>query len=260
MGLHQFANDSVTGYGAYPAFASTAPKLSEITHSPSEPTKKSIKQRPANPARRPEIRTTYTPLILTNKSIKKRPWSPTASPRTRLSHSPSTSTRRSINQGPASTANSLGTTLTHTSSVSTRKSTRQRPESPATNLGTRLSHSSSPSINWGQDLIDSLDDTADPYHHDGPYDPANPALNKKGLSPIEAFGTTEHSHACGSQTKHIEHRYIPSQPLHPPGTMDSEGRISQFEAGTNIMCDTMRESAVVSFLPPLLPVVAKGSN
>lgn len=106
-----------------------------------------------------------------------------------------------------------------------------------------------------QDLIDSFDNAApSSYHHEGPYDAVSRARNRNpASSPLRALAnqTAGPSNSSRKENKSNEdslnsHRPLPSQPLYPPGTVDREGRVYDFEEGANHMFDTMRLPGYVS--------------
>lgn len=106
-----------------------------------------------------------------------------------------------------------------------------------------------------QDLIDTLDNAATTlYHHEGPYDALSRVRNRNpALSPLRALenqtagpnDSSRQENRC-NDNKLNSHRPLPSQPLYPPGTVDREGRVYDYEEGANIMFDTMRLPGYVS--------------
>ncbi|RJE23327.1 Pal1 cell morphology protein [Aspergillus sclerotialis] len=278
MGFPVFRDDIDLGYDAYPQFLSTAPKHPRSNHSPSASTKKSIKQRPASPAKSPATRLSHSPSASTKRSIKPQPASPPRSFRTSLNRSRSDSTKPSLSRssslsscsidftslddlvhhppypkpaGPISIAYHRPEPRSHHNSRPHRGHNHNGyyPHGPGS-YGDRyqriIAASSRAHFNKGQDLIDSLDLTSEPRHHEGPYDAVHPARNKTKYSPMDAVKnqTAEHAHAHPrqeTQTEVASHRPDPNRPLFPPGTVDNQGFVyNEIDEGANYLFDTMR--------------------
>ncbi|RMJ24090.1 Pal1 cell morphology protein [Aspergillus sp. HF37] len=96
-----------------------------------------------------------------------------------------------------------------------------------------------------EDNIDALDDAAfSLYHHEGPYDAATPARNKiPGQSPVLAFGdpstdSGKYSHEkCTNNLDGDSPRT--EQVLPPPGVVDRDGRVYEYDDGSNVLYDIM---------------------
>ncbi|KAL9599675.1 MAG: hypothetical protein Q9219_003663 [cf. Caloplaca sp. 3 TL-2023] len=95
----------------------------------------------------------------------------------------------------------------------------------------------------GSDSIDKLDIAGGGYHHGGPFDAASLARNQKYKnSPIEAVaGTNAEALKATPEEKIIDslrkHRPLDGVAVVPPGHTDREGRMYNYQEGTDLMIE-----------------------
>ncbi|KAL8773253.1 MAG: hypothetical protein Q9194_004397, partial [Teloschistes cf. exilis] len=93
----------------------------------------------------------------------------------------------------------------------------------------------------GADSIDQLDVTGGGYHHGGPFDAASLARNREYKnSPIEAVaGTNAEALKATAEEKIVDavrkHRPLDGVAAVPPGQADREGRVYNYDEGTDLM-------------------------
>lgn len=94
------------------------------------------------------------------------------------------------------------------------------------------------------DIIDRLDSASFyQYHHEGPYDAVYPERNiDSKASPIEAVKRTNAEALKATPEDKIKdcinsHRPLDGVAFYPPGTIDREGQMYNYEEGTNMMND-----------------------
>lgn len=95
----------------------------------------------------------------------------------------------------------------------------------------------------GPDTIDKLDRTGGSYHHDGPYDATLLARNTSiPSSPLEAVAVSNREALKATPRENIidsiqKHRPLDGVAMKPPGIPDREGRVYNYEEGTDLMIE-----------------------
>lgn len=95
----------------------------------------------------------------------------------------------------------------------------------------------------GADSIDQLDIAGGAYHHEGPFDAASLARNRDlKNSPVEAVaGTNAEALRATPEEKVIDsvrkHRPLDGTAIVPPGQADREGRVYNYQEGTDLMIE-----------------------
>lgn len=95
----------------------------------------------------------------------------------------------------------------------------------------------------GPDTIDKLDWSSGSYHHDGPYDATLIARNTSfANSPLEAVATSNREALKATPREKIidsirKHRPLDGVAMVPPGMPDREGRVYNYEEGTDLMIE-----------------------
>lgn len=95
----------------------------------------------------------------------------------------------------------------------------------------------------GPDTIDKLDWTSGAYHHDGPYDATLLARNiSSPSSPLEAVAISNREALKATPRENIidsiqKHRPLDGVAMTPPGIPDREGRVYNYEEGTDLMIE-----------------------
>lgn len=95
----------------------------------------------------------------------------------------------------------------------------------------------------GPDTIDKLDWTSGAYHHDGPYDATLLARNiSSPSSPLEAVAVSNREALKATPRENIidsiqKHRPLDGVAMTPPGIPDREGRVYNYEEGTDLMIE-----------------------
>lgn len=95
----------------------------------------------------------------------------------------------------------------------------------------------------GPDTIDTLDTVGGGYHHEGPYDATLWARNTNyKSSPIEAVKGTNQEALKATPEEKIQDSLRKHMPLDgtaavPPGIPDREGRVYNYEEGTDMMVE-----------------------
>ncbi|KAL8809739.1 MAG: hypothetical protein Q9200_003157 [Gallowayella weberi] len=95
----------------------------------------------------------------------------------------------------------------------------------------------------GADSIDQLDITGGAYHHEGPFDAASLARNRSYKnSPIEAVASTNAEALRATPKEKItdavqKHRPLDGVAIVPPGQADREGRVYNYQEGTDLMIE-----------------------
>ncbi|KAI4184584.1 MAG: hypothetical protein L6R41_004638 [Letrouitia leprolyta] len=95
----------------------------------------------------------------------------------------------------------------------------------------------------GSDSIDKLDIVGGGYHHGGPFDAASLARNQEYKnSPIEAVAGTNLEALKATPEEKIadsirKHRPLDGVAVVPPGHPDREGRVYNYEEGTDLMIE-----------------------
>lgn len=95
----------------------------------------------------------------------------------------------------------------------------------------------------GADRIDTLDNTSSPYHHEGPYDATLSSRNSNMVnSPIEAVRSTNEEALKATPPEKVQdslkkHRPLDGVAVVPPGLQDMNGKIYNYEEGTDMMIE-----------------------
>ena len=95
----------------------------------------------------------------------------------------------------------------------------------------------------GADSIDTLDNIASPYHHEGPYDATLLSRNANTMrSPVEAVRSTNEEALKATPPEKIQdslrrHRPLDGVAIIPPGMQDRDGRTYDYEEGTDLMIE-----------------------
>ncbi len=115
----------------------------------------------------------------------------------------------------------------------------------------------------GSDSIDKLDVVGGGYHHGGPFDAASLARNLDFKnSPIEAVaGSNAEALKATPEEKIIDavrkHRPLDGVAITPPGLPDRDGRVYNYQEGTDLMIEDggnyKRWDGIVRRPPPLFP-------
>lgn len=109
------------------------------------------------------------------------------------------------------------------------------------------------------DVVDRLDNVGGyQYHHEGPYDAVYPERNRiSKRAPVEAVKESNEEALKATPPEKIrdaldKHRPLDGTAYFPPGSLDSGGRVYNYEEGSNMMSDYgnfHRLPGVVWFFP-----------
>ncbi|KAL9101564.1 MAG: hypothetical protein Q9163_003193 [Psora crenata] len=198
-----------------------------------------------------------------------------ASPRTERfptydgSHTPSNrlSAGQASTEIPTSTNGVSGSTTTGTINRSRRTSSlTQRHEGDQTHRPLDMLRASTKAANRsphlrkthhvGADTIDSLDNVAGgPYHHEGPYDATLLARNlSHKVAPVAAVSASNEETLKATPREKIQDSLEKHYPLDgvarvPPGVADRDGRIYQYQEGSDMMIDGQPEGGAYKRWP-----------